>query len=36
MNEILGIGTWILTGIGALYVTVGAVDLFRPMSKQRP
>ena len=36
MNEFLTVGTWILTSIGALYVTIGAVDLFRPLSKRRP
>lgn len=33
MNELLGIGTWLLTGIGALFVVVGMIDLFRPMPK---
>ena len=36
MNELLGIGTLILTGIGSLFVALGAVDLFRPMPKHRP
>ena len=36
MNEILTIGTWVLTGIGSLYAVLGAVDLFRPLSKNRP
>jgi hypothetical protein len=36
MNEALQIGTWLLTGIGALYGLLGLVDLFRPLAKTRP
>jgi hypothetical protein len=36
MNEILVMGSWVLTGIGVLYAIVGAVDLFRPLSNNRP
>ena len=36
MNEILGVATWMLTGIGVLYAVIGAVDLFRPFSQDRP
>jgi hypothetical protein len=36
MNEFLGIGTWVLTAIGTLYVSIGLVDLLRPLPKQRP
>ena len=36
MNEILGVATWTLTGIGVLYGVIGLVDLFRPFSQNRP
>lgn len=36
MNELLTIGTWLLTGIGTLFVTLGLVDLVRPLPKHRP
>ena len=36
MNQLLEIGTCVLTGIGAIFVTFGLVDLIRPMPKQRP
>lgn len=36
MNDALLIGTWALTGIGALYGVIGLVDLFRPLPKTRP
>jgi hypothetical protein len=36
MDEALTIGTWCLTGIGSLYALLGLVDLFRPLSRNRP
>jgi hypothetical protein len=36
MDDLLTVGTWILTSIGGLYALFGAVDLLRPLSRDRP
>lgn len=36
MDDLLTLGTWVLTSIGGLYALLGTVDLLRPLSRDKP